>query len=95
MKKYAALLLTLILVGCGTATPVMQKFPESSDTLKTACPKLKTIDKDTVVISEFTRTVTENYKTYHSCAAQVDAWIEWYETQKKIFEDAQKANTTK
>jgi len=37
-------------------------------------------------ISDITKTVTANYNTYYECALKHDAWIEWYQTQKNIFE---------
>jgi hypothetical protein len=51
------------------------------------CPELKTIAGDRVSIVDFTRTVTENYTTYYECAARTDAWQEWYNKQKKIWEE--------
>ena len=51
------------------------------------CPELKTIAGEKVTIVDFTRTVTENYTTYYECAAQTDAWQEWYTRQKQIWEE--------
>jgi len=28
-----------------------------------------------------------NYGTYYECAVKTDAWIEWYQKQKIIFEN--------
>jgi hypothetical protein len=33
-----------------------------------------------------TKSVVSNYTLYYECAAKYDAWIEWHERQKKIFE---------
>jgi hypothetical protein len=30
--------------------------------------------------------ITINYNTYYECAIKTDAWIEWYQKQKHIFE---------
>ena len=76
----------MLLVGC-TTVPVARKFPEAPPELKETCAKLKTIDTETTVFSVFTKTVVENYTAYHQCAALQNTWIEWYNTQKKIFEE--------
>jgi len=78
------LLLTLLLVGC-TSVPVKQKFPEVPNVMREKCPQLKSID-DSAKLSDIAKTITENYTTYHECSIKNDAWIEWYDTQKKIYE---------
>jgi outer membrane lipoprotein-sorting protein len=81
------IVLAFLITGCSTAVPVTQKFPDAPDMLKEKCPELKTIAGERVTIVEFTRTVSENYTTYHQCAGRTDAWIDWYRQQKKIWED--------
>lgn len=78
------LLLTLLLVGC-TSIPVKQKFPEVPNVMREKCPQLKSID-DSAKLSDIAKTITENYTTYHECSIKNDAWLEWYDTQKKIYE---------
>lgn len=81
------IVLAFLITGCSTVVPVTQKFPDAPDMLKEKCPELKTIAGERVTIVEFTRTVSENYTTYHQCAGRTDAWIDWYRQQKKIWED--------
>ena len=88
MKKLC-LLLPLLLTGCVTAVPVTPKFPSAPDVLTTECSKLKEATEGST-LSEFTKTVTDNYMKYHECAAKIRGWNEWYIQQKKIFEDATK-----
>jgi len=38
------------------------------------------------VKAKFPGVPTANYNTYYECALKHDAWIEWYQTQKNIFE---------
>lgn len=80
----------IFLSGCGMTVPVKQQFPDVPQILMEKCPALNTIDKDQVVFSEFLTTVTENYTKYHSCAAVVSAWQEWYLAQKKISDEINK-----
>lgn len=84
------IVLAFLMTGCSTTVPVTVKFPSAPELMLNKCPKLKTIEVDTVSIIDFTKTVTLNYTSYHECATKSDAWIEWYHEQKKIFEEAGK-----
>ena len=86
MKRLVIVLLPLLLTAC-LATPVKRTFPEIPSDLKSACPDLAQLDPATNKLSEVVKTVTVNYSTYHECKIRVDAWIEWYNTQKSIFEE--------
>ena len=79
------LLMVLILAGCSTTVPVTSKFPEPPKYSLQACPRLQTL-KDGSKLSEVATTVTINYSTYYDCAVKNDAWIEWYQIQKHIYE---------
>ena len=73
----------LLLTGC-VATPVARNFPEVPTRLTAACDTLVEVpatDKLSVVLS----TVVKNYGQYKECSIKVDAWNEWYNEQKKIF----------
>jgi hypothetical protein len=80
------ILLAFLITACSTAVPLTQNFPDAPDMLKEKCPELKTIQGEKVTIIEFTKTVSENYTTYYQCAGRTDAWIDWYNQQKKIWE---------
>lgn len=79
------LLLVLMLVGCSTTVPVTAKFPEPPKYSLQTCPELQML-KDGSKLSEVATTVTINYSTYYDCAVKNDAWIEWYQIQKHIYE---------
>ena len=79
-------LLSLLLAGCSTVVPVTQKFPDAPGNMAmTACPQLQKLQDD-AKLSDISKTVTVNYGTYYECAVKTDAWIEWYQKQKQIFE---------
>lgn len=86
MRKLIPLIfVSFMLTGCIDLIPVTKmKFPEVPQELKEACPDLKTVDPETKKISEVLPIVVENYGTYYTCKVKVDAWIEWYNTQKEI-----------
>jgi hypothetical protein len=91
MKYTALLIITLIaleaLTGCSTAAPVTARFPEAPGNVTlTACPQLQKLSDD-ATLSDIAKTITTNYTTYHECAVKMDAWIEWYQKQKYIFEN--------
>jgi hypothetical protein len=79
------LILVLMLVGCSTTVPVTSKFPEPPKYSLQTCPNLQLL-KDGSKLSEVATTVTINYSTYYECAVKNDAWIEWYQIQKHIYE---------
>ena len=84
--KLIVLALSLSLSACSTLVPVSVKFPEAPGRqAQVACPGLQKL-KDDARLSDISRTVTINYSTYYECAVKTDAWIEWYETQRRIFE---------
>ena len=81
------LLLSLLLTGCSTVVPVTAKFPEPPGNIAlTACPQLEKLKED-AKLSDISKTVSVNYGTYYECAVKTDAWIEWYQKQKHIFEN--------
>ena len=83
------IVLAFLITACSTAVPLTAGFPEAPAMLKEKCPPLKLIEGEKVSIVDFTRTVSENYTTYYQCAGRTDAWIEWYNQQKKIWEELQ------
>lgn len=79
-------LFVIALTGCSTVVPVTQKFPEApAKQSLVACPQLNTL-QETAQLSDVAKTVTINYTEYYTCAIKMDAWIEWYQKQKIIFE---------
>lgn len=84
MKKLLVLTMVLFLSGC-LVTPVKRNFPEVPKELMEACPDLKNTP-ETEKFSEVLKVVVDNYGQYHECRIKVDTWIEWYKTQKDIFD---------
>jgi hypothetical protein len=77
----------LICTGCMQSVPIKQNFPEAPAAILQECPsKLKTLKEDPK-LSEVSKIIVENYRAYYECANKTSAWIEWYNTQKKIFEE--------
>lgn len=89
MKHVPCLVLLLFLTGC-TVVPVKQKFPEIPAKLTTSCPDLNLAKEDTVDITELLKVIVSNYQLYYECQNTNVGWVEWYNNQKKIFEQANK-----
>ena len=91
MMRLPALLFVLIIsllvmcTGCTTVPPVYPKWPDVPKELKQVCPALREIEP-TTKLSDVVRSVVDNYSTYHECRIQMEMWIEWYDTQKEIYE---------
>ena len=79
------LLFVLILTGCSTTVPVTAKFPDVPERLLVKCPQLEKLENE-AKLSDIGKTVTNNYTTYYECAVKHDAFAEWYNIQKNIFE---------
>lgn len=79
------ILFVMMLSACSTTVPVTAKFPEAPKFSKEACPQLEKLNND-AKLSDVATTVTNNYSKYYECAVKNDAWIEWYQIQKTIFE---------
>jgi hypothetical protein len=86
----ASVVVLAALTGCSTTVPVTARFPDppGMNALE-RCPNLQQL-KDTPALSDIARTVTINYGTYYECAVKADAWQQWYQIQKNIFEGAVK-----
>jgi uncharacterized protein YceK len=81
------LLVSLIaLSGCSTTVPVTVKFPEAPKELMSTCSDLKQTET-TTKLSDVLQVVTDNYSQYYECRVKLDSWIEWYKTQRTLFEE--------
>jgi hypothetical protein len=71
--------------GCSTTVPVTAKFPQVPERLLVKCPELEKLGNE-VKLSDISKTITVNYTSYYECAVKHDAFIEWYQVQKNIYE---------
>ena len=85
--KYISLILAVLLSACSTPVPVKQKFPEVPKALVERCESLKKIEGDKVAINDMLKVIVQNYSLYYECSTKVDGWQDWYNEQKKIFDN--------
>lgn len=86
MKLYP-IVFAVLLSACSTTVPVKPKFPDVPQALKERCENLKKIEGDTVAITEMLKVIIQNYAMYYECSTKVDGWQEWYNEQKKIYDN--------
>jgi hypothetical protein len=81
----AFIILAFLATGCSTTVPVTAKFPDVPERLLVKCPQLEKLENE-AKLTDISKTVTNNYTTYYECAVKHDAFVEWYQIQKRIFE---------
>lgn len=88
MKKVLAIFLFAFISGCSTTAPVTVKFPEAPAILKEPAGKLTPLDTSKKIqLSDIIENANENAGKYYELREKYNAWIEWYQAQKKIFEE--------
>ena len=86
MKKLLVMFLVVITTGC-TTVPVAVKFPDVPVSLMEPANKLTLLDTSKKIkLSDIIENANENAGKYYELREKYNAWIEWYTTQKKIFE---------
>lgn len=85
MKSLLTSILLCSLVACSVVAPVKRNFPEHPAELAKECPELQEATADTKELSRLLDVVVINYSTYYECRVKMEAWAEWYQEQKKIF----------
>mgnify|MGYP000934263066 FL=1 len=83
--KYLVCFFLILMTGCSTVVPVKSRLPDLPERLMVKCPQLEKVS-ETPTLSDVAKTITNNYTTYYDCAVKHDAFIEWYNIQKNIFE---------
>ena len=87
MKKTLAIFLVILITGC-TTVPVTVKFPDAPDALTEPAGKLTPLDTSKKIqLSDIIENANENAGKYYELREKYNAWIEWYNGQKKIFEN--------
>ena len=83
--KLLIVIAAFALAGCNTTAPVVMKFPDVPKELLESCPNLK-LAENSPKLSAMLTTVTQNYALYKNCQIKQEGWVEWYNSQKQIFE---------
>jgi hypothetical protein len=84
--KYILVASLILLAGCSTTVPVKISFPQAPEELTKSCPDLDKVEPGTKELSKTLEVVVKNYSKYHECRIKVDAWNQWYQENKKIYD---------
>lgn len=84
MKKLIVIA-ALVLSGC-VSVPVDRTFPKAPDELKQPAVDLKPLDTPNPQLSDMISNANDNYAEYYKLKDKYNSWIDWYNTQKQIFE---------
>jgi hypothetical protein len=90
MRNALLLSMVLMLSGCSAfkqPVPIQPTFPNAVPDLMKKCEELKTVTGEKVLITDLLKTVVENYTMYYECSNKVEGWQEWYNEQKRIYEN--------
>ena len=77
----------LFLTGCATSVPVTMSFPQVPEALAKPCDRLEPLAEGKRELSDLLENTNDNYAKAKECHAKSKAWLEWYDTQRKIFEE--------
>jgi hypothetical protein len=85
--KFLLVLPFILLTGCANLLPVKPVWPAIPAELSGTCPDLKQTPIETAKMSQVLDVVVDNYSQYHECQEKSIAWVNWYNKQKKIYEE--------
>ena len=77
----------IALTGCASAVPVKMSFPELPEALAKPCDRMEPLAADKKELSDLLENTTDNYAKAKECNAKANAWKEWYDTQRQIYEE--------
>lgn len=85
--RFLLVLPFILLTGCASLLPVKPVWPAIPTELSATCPDLKQTPIETSKMSQVLDVVVDNYSQYHECQEKSNAWVNWYNKQKKIYEE--------
>jgi hypothetical protein len=87
MKRFLATFLIVMITGCATSVPVTMNFPEVPKELTVPAGKLSPLDTNKKIeLSDIIENANENAGKYYALREKYNAWIEWYASQRKVFD---------
>ena len=75
------------MLGCSTTVPLRQSFPQAPIELLTPAGNLTPPDPNKKSLTDMLENVNENYGKYYDLQQKYNSWIEWYNSNKKIFDE--------
>lgn len=75
-----------MMLGCSTTVPLRQKFPTPPSELLTPVEDLTPPDPNKRTLTDMLQNVNVNYGKYYDLQDRCKIWNEWYNENKKIFD---------
>lgn len=85
--RFFILASVIFLASCSTVVPVKQEFPVAPSILLEKCPDLMQVDDGKNSLREMLKIVIQNYALYYQCAEKTHGWQDWYNEQRKIYDN--------
>jgi hypothetical protein len=90
MKKLIITLMLASLVGCATkVAPVNLKWPDAPAELMEPPEDLTPLDTNQTKLSDLIDNANTNFSKYYIIKDKYEAWQNWYNTHKQIYQGAQ------
>ena len=61
-------------------------WPEAPVVLLEPASNLKSLPEDKKTLTDLIENANENFGTYYQIKSKYEAWQEWYNSQKKVYE---------
>jgi hypothetical protein len=90
MKRLIIALLLVSLFGCASkVAPVNLKWPDAPPELLQPPEELTPLDPTQTKLSELIDNANTNFSKYYLIKDKYEAWQNWYNTHKQIYQGAQ------
>ena len=84
MKKL--MLISMLLISGCVSVPIDRTFPKIPNSFREPAPDLKPLSMKNPQLSDIISNANDNYSEYYKLRNRYNEWVNWYDTQKKIFE---------
>ena len=90
MKRLIIVLMLVSLVGCATKiAPVNLKWPDAPAELMEPADDLTTLKPEQTRLSDLIDNANTNFSRYYILKDRYEAWQQWYNTHRQIYQGAQ------
>ena len=90
MKRIIITCLLVVLTGCATkVSPISVKWPDAPTELMEPSEELTPLDPKQTKLSDLIDNANTNFSKYYILKDKYEAWQNWYNTHRQIYQGAQ------
>jgi len=90
MKRLIVALMLVGITGCATkVSPVSLKWPDAPAELMEPADDLTTLKPEQTRLSDLIDNANTNFSRYYILKDRYEAWQQWYNTHRQIYQGAQ------